>query len=378
MTTTTRSDVRVSPVTREIGAIVERVDLRDPLDDQVIALLRAAVLRHRVVFLPEPASRLGGPPDAGGALWSARGLAAARPARDGADSLDNRGRRAAASGVLRLAHRPQLDAGSARVRLPRGARDPAVRRRHHLGEPRRSVRRAVAAAPDRVRGCARGARTRGDFAPSVERNHGSQIAIALRRAFPGVTHPLVRRHPETDEALLSLSPLYMTRIVGLQRTHGERMLARERLLENPLIQVRWRWQAGDVAIWDEAATCHRALGDHFPQRRAMRRCVVEGNVPLPARANAQSRPSTDLFARELLDTRQTECNGNSVRTVTPRSLAFTVRVPPTAAARPRIDRNPMPSPASAPKPRPSSATSTVRWEPLAVVPTRTRAPRPRL
>jgi alpha-ketoglutarate-dependent taurine dioxygenase len=45
------------------------------------------------------------------------------------------------------------------------------------------------------------------------------------------------------------------------------------------VQVRWRWAAGDVAIWDEVATCHRALTDHFPQRRTMRRCVVEGDGP---------------------------------------------------------------------------------------------------
>ena len=51
------------------------------------------------------------------------------------------------------------------------------------------------------------------------------------------------------------------------------------LLDDPHVQVRWRWEAGDVAIWDEVATCHRALTDHFPQRRTMRRCVVEGDGP---------------------------------------------------------------------------------------------------
>ena len=93
---------------------------------------------------------------------------------------------------------------------------------------------------------------------------------------------LVRRHPETGEALLFLSPLYLHRIIGVERRRGERMLLElERLLDDPLVQVRWRWRAGDVAIWDEAATCHRALGDHFPQRRAIRRCVVEGSAPEP-------------------------------------------------------------------------------------------------
>lgn len=46
--------------------------------------------------------------------------------------------------------------------------------------------------------------------------------------------------------------------------------------------IRWHWSAGDIAIWDESTTCHRALVDHFPQPRRMRRCVLEGSVPRPA------------------------------------------------------------------------------------------------
>ena len=40
------------------------------------------------------------------------------------------------------------------------------------------------------------------------------------------------------------------------------------------VHMRWRWQAGDLVIWDETSTCHRALTDHFPARRVMRRCVT--------------------------------------------------------------------------------------------------------
>ena len=36
------------------------------------------------------------------------------------------------------------------------------------------------------------------------------------------------------------------------------------------LHCRWQWQAGDLAIWDERATLHRAAADHFPQRRIVR------------------------------------------------------------------------------------------------------------
>jgi taurine dioxygenase len=53
-------------------------------------------------------------------------------------------------------------------------------------------------------------------------------------------------------------------------------------LAAPEVQLRWRWAPGDVVLWDETATCHRALGDHAPARRVVRRCTVAGDAPVPA------------------------------------------------------------------------------------------------
>ena len=36
---------------------------------------------------------------------------------------------------------------------------------------------------------------------------------------------------------------------------------------------------GDLAIWDERATVHRGLADHYPQPREVRRCVIDGDRP---------------------------------------------------------------------------------------------------
>jgi taurine dioxygenase len=36
-------------------------------------------------------------------------------------------------------------------------------------------------------------------------------------------------------------------------------------LEN---RVRWRWSAGDVVIWDNRATQHKAIDDYGDQRRS--------------------------------------------------------------------------------------------------------------
>ena len=42
--------------------------------------------------------------------------------------------------------------------------------------------------------------------------------------------------------------------------------------------VRWRWSAGDVAIWDNRATQHKAIDDYGDQRRIVRRVTIEGPV----------------------------------------------------------------------------------------------------
>jgi taurine dioxygenase len=109
---------------------------------------------------------------------------------------------------------------------------------------------------------------------SVERHHGAEAANRLRRQHPGIEHPLVQTHPITGRKSLYLCPLYARRIIGPHGADG-RLLARlHSMLDEPHNQVRWRWQAGDVVIWDETTTCHRALTDHYPQRRVMRRCVT--------------------------------------------------------------------------------------------------------
>ncbi len=51
-------------------------------------------------------------------------------------------------------------------------------------------------------------------------------------------------------------------------------------ITEPENTVRWRWQAGDVAIWDNRATQHRAITDQGSQLRVMRRATLAGSAPV--------------------------------------------------------------------------------------------------
>lgn len=93
-------------------------------------------------------------------------------------------------------------------------------------------------------------------------------------------HPVVRVHPETGERTLVLGH-FVQRLKGLS-THDSAHLLQvfhEHVtrLDNT---VRWNWQAGDVAIWDNRATQHYAINDYGDARRIVRRATVRGEVPV--------------------------------------------------------------------------------------------------
>jgi taurine dioxygenase len=54
----------------------------------------------------------------------------------------------------------------------------------------------------------------------------------------------------------------------------------QRRITVPENTIRWTWAAGDVAMWDNRATQHRAVDDYDDQRRVMHRVTLAGDVPV--------------------------------------------------------------------------------------------------
>jgi taurine dioxygenase len=118
-----------------------------------------------------------------------------------------------------------------------------------------------------------------EFLATIARSRGDEVAARVAAEFPPVTHPLVRTHPVSGRPALFLSG-FAESIVGMHRAESDALLGYlNSLLDNPNVQLRWKWRPFDLAVWDEASTNHRALSDHYPQRRVMRRCTVDGERP---------------------------------------------------------------------------------------------------
>ena len=95
---------------------------------------------------------------------------------------------------------------------------------------------------------------------------------------PQFTHPLVIEHPETGEAALFTSRLMSHHIEGMDRDESDALL--NTLFdhaENSAQQYVHVWQVGDLVMWDNGQTMHRARPfKDTVEVRDMRRTTVAG------------------------------------------------------------------------------------------------------
>ena len=118
----------------------------------------------------------------------------------------------------------------------------------------------------------------------IEKRH------ALKARFPDAEHPVVRTHPETGEKILFVNG-FATHFVNFHTPQNVRygqdfapgaaqllsyLIGRAAI---PEYQVRWRWTANSVAIWDNRCTQHYAVQDYWPAVRKMERAGIIGDKP---------------------------------------------------------------------------------------------------
>jgi alpha-ketoglutarate-dependent taurine dioxygenase len=278
----TRADVRARKVGGRIGAVLDGVHLGGDLDPGTVAQVRAALLEHKVLFFR------------------------------GQHHLDDDGQIAFAEllGPLTTAH-PTVNTGSARVLSVKATRGMAANSWHTDVTfvdrvPAISVLRGVTlpayggttnwantvtayeglpaplkALVDQLWAVHTNAY---DYARETESGEDDPDSSFSREEFESIhyetEHPVVRVHPETGERSLVLGH-FVKKFVGLNSAESSALfkLLQDRVtkLENT---VRWTWEPGDVAIWDNRATQHYAVADFDTHPREMRRITVAGDVPV--------------------------------------------------------------------------------------------------
>ena len=286
----TRTSLDVVKLGAHIGARIDGVRLSGDLDEATVAAINSALLTHKVIFFRNQ------------------------------DHLDDDGQLAFAQrlGTTTAAHPTVLSRGT-RV-LPIDSRYDKANSWHTDVTfvdrvPKASLLRAVALPeyggttvwantatayaqlPEPLRLLAENLwavhTNKYDYAADYDGRH-EQLADTVREhraefesEYFETEHPVVRVHPESGERVLLLGH-FVKRFVGLGATESAALfdLLQTRItkLENT---VRWNWQLGDLAIWDNRATQHYAVSDYDDQFRRLSRVTLAGDIPV----DVQGRPS---------------------------------------------------------------------------------------
>ncbi len=125
--------------------------------------------------------------------------------------------------------------------------------------------------------------------PLAARSQGMREMMGDRlHSWPTAIHPLVEVHPESGRRALNVNANWTTEIVGVSQEES-RMLLDFLLnhIKRPEFLVRFRWNVGDVAFWDNRTAQHCAIAD-FDTRRVMKRVALVGHPPVGPIGRLQS------------------------------------------------------------------------------------------
>jgi len=291
------SAVQVRPVSGHTGADISGVDLRERLRDEDVAAIRAALLRWKVVFFREQhispseqaafARRFGQPTPAHPLRDSIEGHPEVLPIdrrifdEEYGDKTARRDINGWHTDVTAVINPPAGSILRAEEVPPYGGDTTwtnLVAAYQGLSEPLQRFANQLRAVH------------------SFHLPEGVAVSSKLRERIeskPLVSeHPVVRVHPETGERALFVSPTFVRYIVGVTPDESQRIINLFfQQITRPEYTVRFRWQKGSIAFWDNRATAH--LGpqdiDHLEHERKLHRITLVGDVPvgvdgLPSRA----------------------------------------------------------------------------------------------
>jgi len=273
--------MEIIPVTGALGAEIRGVDVRDPGDD--FAAIKAALLEHEVVFFREAClseaehltlgRRLGTP----SIFPIPRLMGLSEPTmtviEDGPDSRNQAD--SWHTDVTWTATPPSYALLHMEVKPAVGGDTlwcSATKAYDLLSPSMQEFLCGLTVTHDNEGFIRRMIEKTGD--PDHELVHG------LRANYPPVVHPMIRTHPETGRRALLWSRNFIRRINELTEAENQTVLAfLTEHVNDPRLHCRWAWTEGDLAIWDERSTLHRAAGDHWPHHRVIRRCEIDGTAP---------------------------------------------------------------------------------------------------
>jgi alpha-ketoglutarate-dependent taurine dioxygenase len=284
-------DLDITPLSATIGAEIRGVDLKQPLSDDLVGEIRAALLRHKVIFFP--GQHLGPAEHVSFAQYFGT-LTPAHPVIPGIDGFPEifeidytRAARATAGDVadrydglswhtdVTFVESPPLGSILNAVVIPAAGGDTQFSDQRAaydgLSETLREFLDRLVAVHD-------GSRAFGQIL--AKRKRAANWDGKQYEALEPVEHPVIRTHPETGNKSIFVNPGFTSHIKGLARAESDALL---RFLYDhsvkPQYTVRYHWHAGDLGFWDNRVTQHSVVGDFAGQHRVIQRVTLRGDKP---------------------------------------------------------------------------------------------------
>lgn len=274
--------IRLRPISGSLGAIIEGVDLREPLDDATYADIKQALLDNLVIFFRDQDIT----PDQQVNFGKRFGELHIHPFIPNLDGYPEVIRLYAETGtkeMLRLANSwhedlsytydPPLAAILRGVQIPSRGGDTMwvnlYKAYDTLSDKMKAIVEDMSAWHDVTKTYRR---------HELQREGGPEQYAGTFKKTPPALHPIVGTHPETGKKLLYISELTTTHIDGLHEHESDALLQMLfRHLDWKELHCRFYWEPNSIAMWDNRCTAHYAVRD-YTEPREMHRVTVLGKI----------------------------------------------------------------------------------------------------
>jgi taurine dioxygenase len=283
----------ITPLTGTTGAEIRGIELRGQLEPETVAAIRAALVEYKVIFFPGQhlsseehltfSAQLG-------EITEAHPISRGNQGHPGLHEIDYTALRETYGARRDELRKPRLDGWHTDVTFMETP--PMASVLNAITMPERGGDTVFANTEAAYEGLSEPFRR---FVDTLVAVHDGEPAFGeqLRAdgfaqwdgkrftAFTPVEHPLVRTHPESGKRCLFVNPEFTSHIKGLSRRESDGVLGL--LYEHMVHQkylVRYRWDAGDLGIWDNRATMHFVVVDYGTQHRVIQRVTLKGERPV--------------------------------------------------------------------------------------------------
>jgi taurine dioxygenase len=275
----------IEPISGALGAVIHGLDLSRKLDDATVKNIRKALLDHLVLVFPQqdltPKQQLAfarrfGTPDIYPFLEGIEGQPRVIEILKTEKDRSNFGKHWHSDTTYMP--KPNLGTILYALEVPESGGDTLYANMYLAYE---TLSKGMKKMLDGVKGHYSSAQTNiGGRAGKMKELAGMQTAYTAAEAIEA-DHPVVRTHPETGKKALYVNFSHTETIGGMSRDESLPLLNYlTKHATKPEYCCRVRWHKGDLVMWDNRCTQHKAINDYDGHRRRMHRVTLKGDRPV--------------------------------------------------------------------------------------------------